>query len=60
MKIKHYKAGDRIIKQGGKGTHVFFILDGSCSVILEKNKMQYNLNNLTVGRYFWGNSCFYR
>jgi serine/threonine protein kinase len=49
MKIKHCKARERLIRQGEEGKHFYFILDGSCSVILEKNDMQYNLAKLTVG-----------
>ena len=52
MIIKHFKAGDRIIKQGEAGTHFYFILDGSCSVNLEKNNMIHKLANLTVGDIF--------
>ncbi len=49
MKLTHYKAGERIITQGEKGINFYFILDGSCNVILEKNDMLYKLANLTVG-----------
>jgi hypothetical protein len=28
MEIKHFKAGDRLIKQGEEGNHFYFILDG--------------------------------
>ena len=52
MKIKHVKAGNRIIKQGEKGTHFYFILDGSCNVSLTKNDMTYQLAHLTVGDIF--------
>ena len=52
MKLKHFKAGDRIIKQGEKGTHFYFILDGSCNVNLEKNDMTYKVAHLTVGDIF--------
>jgi serine/threonine protein kinase len=52
MKIMHFKAGERIITQGEKGTHFYIIMDGSCSVNLEKNDISYKVAHLNVGDIF--------
>jgi len=49
MTFKHFKKGERFIKQGEEGNHFYLILKGSCIVNLEENNMMYKVAELGAG-----------
>jgi len=49
MKYKFYKGGERLITQGEKGDTFYLILNGKCSITIEKNNMFYNIGQLDQG-----------
>lgn len=49
MRYKKFKVGDRIINQGERGQNFYLILNGTCSLNLEKNNIFYNIGQVSQG-----------
>lgn len=49
MIYKSFKGGEKLVKQGEKGDEFYLILDGTCSINVERNNIFYNIGQVSQG-----------
>jgi serine/threonine protein kinase len=51
MKERNFKAGERMIARGQKGDRLFIIQDGTCSVVIDQDGIDYSIVKLKQGDF---------